>query len=217
MNRAVKRQVAGVAGLLAVVAIAHLLAPNSPLAALDALTDRPVHFGAVLVVVYLLRPLVAWPISLVSIVVGYAYGVWLGVPIALGGSVLTSLGPYYVARSYRPEDGPIGRLGDRGREAVAASGDTRAVLAARLAPVPGDAVSVGAGLANVSLGAFVLGTLLGQVPWSVAAVLAGSSLDALRMGGVTDPDPALIAAAALAAVLVLARPIQEQVPRPGNR
>lgn len=213
MNRAVKRQVAGVAGLLAVVAIAHLLAPKSPLAALDALTERPLHFAGVLVVVYLLRPLVAWPISLVSVVVGYAYGVWLGVPIALGGSVLTSLGPYYVARSYRPESGPIGRLGDRGRDAVAASGDTRAVLAARLAPVPGDAVSFGAGLANVPLAAFVIGTLLGQVPWSVVAVLAGSSLDSPRIGGI-GPDPALIVAMALAAVLLLARPVHEHVIRP---
>lgn len=216
MNRAVKRQVAGVGALLVVVAIAHLLAPTSPLAALDALTARPLPFAGVLVVVYLLRPLVAWPISLVSAVVGYAYGVWLGVPIALAGSVLTSLGPYYFARHYRPDGGPIGRLGDRGREAVAASGDTRAVLAARLAPVPGDAVSFGAGLANVPLGAFVLGTLAGQVPWSIVAVLAGSSLDSLRMGGITEPDPALIAAMALAAVLLLARPVHEHVIRPAG-
>jgi uncharacterized membrane protein YdjX (TVP38/TMEM64 family) len=210
MNRAVRRQATGVAALLAVVALAHYLAPTSPLAALDTLTSRPLAFAGVLVVVYLLRPLVAWPISLVSAVVGYAYGVTLGVPIALAGSVLTSLGPYYFARYYRPDGGPIGRLGDRGREAVAASGDTRAVLAARLAPVPGDAVSFGAGLANVPLGAFVLGTLLGQVPWSVVAVLAGSSLDSLRMDGI-GPDPALIAAMALAAALLLARPVHEHV------
>jgi uncharacterized membrane protein YdjX (TVP38/TMEM64 family) len=215
MNRAVKRQVAGVAALVAIVAIAHLLTPNSPLAALDSLTGRPLVFAGVLVLVYLLRPLVAWPISLVSAVVGYAYGVWLGVPIALVGSVLTSLGPYYFARYYRPDDGPIGRLGDHGREAVAASGDTRAVLAARLAPVPGDAVSFGAGLATVPLGAFVLGTLLGQVPWSIVAVLAGSSLESLQVGGI-GPDPALIAAMALAAVLLLARPVHEHVIRPAG-
>jgi uncharacterized membrane protein YdjX (TVP38/TMEM64 family) len=215
MNRAVKRQVLGVAALLAVVAVAHLLAPNSPLAALDSLTSRPMAFAGVLVVVYLVRPLVAWPISLVSAVVGYAYGVWLGFPIALVGTIVTSMAPFLFARRYRPSGGPIGRLGEHGRDAVAASGGTRAVLAARLAPVPADAISFGAGLANVSLGAFVLGTLLGEIPWTFVAVLAGSSLDSLRMGGI-GPDPALIAAMALAAVLLLARPVHEHVIRPAG-
>jgi hypothetical protein len=36
------------------------------------------------------------------------------------------------------------------------------------------------------------------------------------MGGITDPDPALIAAMALAAVLLLARPMYEHVLEPNR-
>jgi uncharacterized membrane protein YdjX (TVP38/TMEM64 family) len=196
--------VLGVAVLVGVVVVSHLFAPRSPLAVLDRLAGKPALFGAMLVGAYVVRPLVAWPISLVSVVVGYAYGVVVGVPVALVGAVATCLWPYLLARYCQPETGPLGRVAVWGRAAFDRSGDTRGVTAARLAPVPADAVSYGAGLANVSTGAFVAGTFLGEIPWTVAAVLAGSSLDRLSTGAVTGPDPVLIVALAALAVVLLA-------------
>jgi uncharacterized membrane protein YdjX (TVP38/TMEM64 family) len=214
MEPAVRRQLAGVALLGGIIAVSHLLLPQSPLAALGSLTGQPVVFAAVLAAVYLARPLVAWPISLVSVVVGYAYGVAVGLPIALAGAVGTSMAPYLLARYYDPEGGPLGRLAVWGREAFDWSGDTRGVTAARLAPVPADAISYGAGLANVSVSAFVVGTFVGEIPWTVAAVLAGSSLESLTVSGLAGTDPTLLVAMAVVAVVLLARPLHERLGRP---
>jgi len=222
-----RRQIAGLA-LLAVVAAASLLTgPDRLLGVARNLADSPLRFGVLLVFVYLVRPLFAWPTTLVAVLAGYAYGPLWGFPVARAGTTGSALLPFLAARYFgaRPgEDagldegaesgwgsGLVARLGDSGERFFAAAGDLRGMVVSRLAPAPSDPVSAAAGLSGVSTGAFVAGTAIGEIPWTVAAVLAGSSLDTLSTAGLNAVSWELIAAAAAVAVALLAGPAYRAV------
>lgn len=153
----------------------------------------------------------AWPTTLVAILAGYGYGAVLGFPIALAGTTGSALLPFLFARYVDGGSGLVGRLGDSGERFFAATGDLRGMIASRLAPAPSDPVSAAAGLSGVSTGAFVLGTAIGEIPWTVAAVLAGSSLETLSVGGLSAIGWELIAAAGAVAVALLAGPAYRAV------
>lgn len=205
MERATARQLAGLAGLGLVALVAALtLSPAAVARRVTALAAAPWTFAAVLGLAYLLRPVVAWPISLLSVVVGFALGVE-GVPVALGGAVLTCLPPYLLARRLGHDAGLLGTLGEHGQHYFAAAGDLRGVVAARLAPLPADPVSYTAGLSGVSLGRYALGTALGELPWVTAAVLVGASAETITTEGLHG-GPAVVVGATALAVLLLSGP-----------
>jgi uncharacterized membrane protein YdjX (TVP38/TMEM64 family) len=217
MTAVPRRQVAGLA-LLAVVAAASVLAgPDRLLGVARDLADRPLRFAVLLVGVYLVRPLFAWPTTLVALLAGYAYGPVWGFPVALAGTTGSALLPFLAARYVGSGAGAgfgsglVARLGDSGQRFFAAAGDLRGMIASRLAPAPSDPVSAAAGLSGVSTGAFVAGTAIGEVPWTVAAVLAGSSLDRLSTAGLNAVSWELVAAAAAVAVALLAGPAYRAV------
>ncbi|WP_255148755.1 TVP38/TMEM64 family protein [Halorarius halobius] len=205
MERATARQLVGLA-LLGVVALtaAVALSPAAVARRVSALASEPWLFGAVLLAAYLLRPVVAWPISVLSVVVGYAVGP-AGVPVALAGAVVTCVPPYLVARHVGHDAGLLGTLGDHGRGYFAAAGDVRGIVAARLAPLPADPVSYTAGLAGVRPGHYALGTAAGELPWVTAAVLVGASADTVTTEGLHG-GPAVIVGATALAVLLLSGP-----------
>lgn len=189
-----------VAGLLGGLVVA----PNIVVGYLEDVVFNP-WFPLVLVGLYTVRPFLAWPITAVSVVVGYRYGLVVGVPIALIGAVGTSLIPYAAARYFRPETGLFGWIADGSERFFAAAGKLRGIVAARLAPTPAEPVSAAAGLGHAPLGAFAVGTLLGELPWTVAAVFAGHSMRRLSISAAA-PDPVLVAGGILAAVVILAGP-----------
>lgn len=211
MDDATYRQLAGVAVFAAVVLVASLaLSPSRAFEAALALADRPAIFAAVVLAVALCRPLVAWPVGVLAGLIGYALGARpAAVALALAAAVATTLPPYLIARFTRPTGGPLGWAGDAGADLFATTGDTRGVLAARLAPLPTDVVSYGAGLATVPLRPFLLGTAVGELPWVIAGVLAGSSMEALTTEGLSAGLPVVVGAAAVAALL-LAAPLYRQ-------
>lgn len=194
------------AGLLvaALFAAGLLLSPRAVLARGRELAFSP-YFPLVLVGLYLARPFLAWPISALSVLVGYRYGLAVGVPLALCGAVATSLIPFYAARRVRTSGGLLGRLSEGGGRYFDFAGGFRGVVVARLVPTPAEAVSAAAGAAGVSAGTFALGTAAGELPWTVAAVLAGTSMHRLAApeAGV---DPEFVAALALGAAALLVGP-----------
>lgn len=206
MERATRRQLLGVTvGGGVVAAAAVVLSPAAVLRAAERVATRPLLFVAVLTALYLCRPFVLWPISAVSVLVGYVYGLALGFPVALAGAVLTSLPPFLLGRRARTDAGLFGSLGGAGERLVATTGALRGVVAARLAPLPTDPISYAAGLSGVGLGQFAAGTLLGELPWVAAAVLAGRSMQDLSVRG-TDAGLWLVVGAASLAILLLAGP-----------
>jgi uncharacterized membrane protein YdjX (TVP38/TMEM64 family) len=207
MERATWRQVVGVSLLGAIAAVASLVfSPDSVIAELEALATRPLLFALALVVVYLVRPFLLWPVSSIALVLGYLYGPVVALPLALAGAALTAMGPYLVGRYAQTGIGLFGSLGRSGQQFVEAVGETRGVVAARLSPVPGDPISYAAGLSNVSVRLFLAGTVIGEVPWALVAVVTGASMRTLTLSEFAL-SPAFFIALAGLAIIVLAGPV----------
>ncbi len=206
MERATYRQLLGM-GCLGAVALgaATLYSPATVVARLEHLATHPVQFALVLAGVYLIRPFLLWPVSSVALVLGYLYGPVVALPVALAGAALTGLPPFLIAR-HAGDEGLLGFVGTSGRDLVDTVGETRGVLAARLSPIPGDPVSYGAGVSDVSVGAFLVGTVLGEVPWALVTIFAGDSMRQLSVSGFSYSPAALVAMAGLA-VIVLSGPL----------
>lgn len=200
----------GATVLLIVGLGAVLTSPRWVLTRLDWLAADPVRFTAALIALALVRPLLAWPTTLIAVIVGYGWGL-RGLPVALALIALTSVPPFLLAR--RSADG--GRVATAGARAVDATGDLRGVIVSRLLPAPSDVVSVGIGLSGVPLRAFLVGTAVGELPWAFAGVVAGGSIQrVLREGLGAVIEPQLVLAAAIAALLLLAGPAYRQLRSP---
>lgn len=180
------------------------LSPQRAIQALQRVLASP-WFPLVLIALYAIRPFLAWPITAISLLVGYQYGLLLGLPIALTGAAATSLIPYAATRYADTSTGLLGLATDGSTWFFATVGDLRGLIAARLAPTPAEPVSAAAGAAGLSTPTFILGTLIGELPWTIAAVLAGHTTRQLSLDAAT-PDPWLITAGLLAALILLAGP-----------
>jgi uncharacterized membrane protein YdjX (TVP38/TMEM64 family) len=203
--RIARRHVATGAAVGALVAVGLLFSPAAAIDRLRSVVLSP-WFPVVLAGLYLVRPLLVWPITALSVLVGYRYGLVVGVPVALAGGVLTSLLPYAAARYFDTGAGLVARARSGSERFFGAAGDLRGVTAARLAPTPAEVVSVAAGMARVSLPAFVVGTVVGELPWTIAAVVAGQSMRELSLSGAETADPVLVGGGIVAALVLLAAP-----------
>ena len=192
------------AGLVALVAVfGVLVSPGVVLDRVAWVAADPLRLTAVLVVVAAVRPLFAWPTTLLAVAAGYGLGIG-GFPLALGLVVVTSLPPYWMA-GLGSGDGSVAAAGER---LVAETGDVRSVVGSRLLPLPSDVVSAGAGVAGGPLRAFALGTAIGEVPWVAAGVVAGDSFAALSSASLAAAmDPRVVVGAAMLAVLAFAGPV----------
>lgn len=180
------RVVAGAALLVAVAAAALVVSPAAAVETLSWLAADPARYLLAVVALAAVRPLFAWPTTLVGVAVGFGFGVVAGLPLALALYALTSVPPYLFGR----RAGGDGRIATAGHRVRDATGDVRGVAASRLFPAPSDVVSVGSGVAGVPLRAYLLGTVVGELPWALASVVAGASLDTLASGapgGVFEP------------------------------
>lgn len=192
-----------------VVAVALLLSPDAVLAYGTTTIASP-WFPVVLVALYTIRPFLGWPITLVSALVGYKYGLVVGLPIALAGCVLTSL-PAFVAGRRLPTSGRItGIVGARSEQYFSLTGGLRGLVAARLAPTPAEPVSAAAGLGGLSVATFAIGTIVGELPWTIAAVVLGAGLHTFDPASVTL-DWRLGILAGLGALVLVARPAYDVV------
>lgn len=195
---------AGIA-LLGLLALALVVRPAAAMRHIRGVLFSP-WFPVVLLGLYAARPFLGWPITFLSTLVGFRYGIAVGLPIALAGVVGTSLIPYGAGRRFDLEGPLVGRFVGGSRQYFRTAGDLRGIVAARLAPTPAEPVSAAAGFGGVSLWAFVLGTLIGELPWTIAAVTLGHSLSAYSLAKI-EIDWWLGAAGLLAALLLLAGPL----------
>jgi uncharacterized membrane protein YdjX (TVP38/TMEM64 family) len=210
-----RRVLAGVLLVGGITAVAVLTSPELVLARVAAVADDPLRLLALLCLLAVVRPLLAWPTSLLSLIAGYGFGLPGTLP-AVGLLTVTSVPPYLFGERGRAEllagDGRLSaaatRLDTAGDRALAVAGPFRSVLVARLAPLPSDVISGAAGVAGVPLWPYLAGTAAGELPWAVAAVVAGTSLHRLAADGLHGVfDVRLVAAAAAAGVLLLVGPV----------
>ncbi|MGQ4554885.1 VTT domain-containing protein [Halobellus sp. GM3] len=192
------RLVAG-AALAFVLAAALVTSPDAVLARAAWLVADPVRLVAATIALAAVRPLLAWPTTLLAVLLGYGLGP-ASFPLALALVALTSVPPFLLARRY----GRGGGLAAAGESFVDRAGGVRSVVASRLVPAPSDVVSVAAGVAGVRLSTFLLGTAIGEIPWVLAGVLAGASAESLAAGDLAGAtDLRLVAAASLLAALLV--------------
>lgn len=197
-------------GLGASVAVAWAVSPAAVLGPLSWLADDPLRFGAVVLALTAVRPLLAWPTTLLAVAAGFGYG-WAGLPVGVAAMVATALPPYWLARAGRVRAREDSRIAERlcgaGERFAAAAGGVRAVAATRLLPVPSDAVSIAAGGSGVRLRPLLAGTALGELPWAVVGVAIGVSADRIAAGGALTVDPAVVVPMAGLGLLLLAGPL----------
>lgn len=211
MHRATVRQLFGIALLAAIAAIAAIsTSPEAVLGKMDLLADRPALLAFALAALYITRPVLAWPISALSVLLGYLFGP-PAIPVALAGAVVTTFPPYLLARYLGHDAGLLARIGDAGKTVRRTTGDLRGVVAVRLAPLPTDPVSYAAGLAGVPIRPYVLGTAVGEAPWVGTAVLLGASMGQLVTTGLSASPLLIGTTVALALLSALSRPAYKRL------
>lgn len=212
-----RRALAGVLVVCGVVAAGLAVSPSSVASSVESVADDPVRFGLVVAGLYLVRPLFAWPTTPLAVVVGYGFGVTMGVPIALAGVLLTVVPPYlatrWVTAGSTPADvGSIpfgGTLAQTSRALgryYETAGPIRGVVVSRLAPIPSDVATCAAAVSGLSLRHLLVGTLVGELPWTVAAVVVGASAATLTAGELGDVGPLVVVASLVAAAVLLSGP-----------
>jgi len=223
------RALAGAIVVAGMIAAGLLVSPSTLLGTVDSLAADPALFGLVVAGLYLVRPLLAWPTTPLAAIVGYGFGVAAGIPIALVGVVVTVLPVFVAVRLLVTDDderaratetdcaapataleGDDGGLLERAGDAVTryydATGPLRGVTASRLAPIPSDVATCAAAVSDVEPRHLVIGTAIGELPWTTAAVVVGASAATLTSSGFGEFGIVLSAACAVAAGLLLAGP-----------
>ncbi|WP_254524692.1 VTT domain-containing protein [Natrinema caseinilyticum] len=226
------RALAGAVVAVGIVAAGVFVSPSSMLETVDSLAAEPLTFGLVVAGLYLVRPLLAWPTTPLAVVVGYGFGVVVGLPIALVGVVTTVLPVFFAVRwlavggrsatDRGPRESRVassssagdadggGTLLERAGETVTryydATGPLRGVTASRLAPIPSDVATCAAAVSDVEPRHLLLGTAIGELPWTTAAVVVGASAATVTTSGLGELGVALSVACAVAAGVLLAGP-----------
>lgn len=200
-----RRSAAGLLVLAVVLVGALAVSPDRAFALAERVADDPFVLGAVLGGLYLVRPLFAWPTTVLSLLVGAAYGVAVGIPVALVGIALTTI-PTYLATRHLGVAERFPRVDSVGSRYFDRAGPLRGTVAGRLVPIPADVVTCGAAVAGVRLRTLLAGTVVGEVPWTVAAVVVGSSAGRIARVGLDGLGPRLAVATTVAGLALLAGP-----------
>jgi len=152
--------------------------------------------------VHIAASLLFVPRTLLAIVAGLLFGMGWGIVWAASGSVAGAVAGFFAARHLSSGLDDLGRL-----EPVAVRverGGWRAVAMVRLIPVvPHSVANYVLGLTKLPVGSFAFGSLLGQLPLTVAYVDLGAAGERLAVGGASWVEPTLIGLAALSLSLLI--------------
>ena len=170
----------------------------------------------VFVAVHMAASLLFVPRTLLAIVAGLLFGMGWGTLWAALGSVAGAGAGFLVARYLNSglidldRSARLRPLLDR-----VAVGGWRAVAVFRLIPVvPHSLANYGLGLTRVRFGAYTLGSLIGQLPMTIAYVAVGAAGERVIHGGAGWLTPISIAAATLGLSLLVPLVIRHRPNRP---
>jgi len=175
-----------------------ILDPMMITAAIDRYPAAPLGFLFLQVAASLLFI----PRTLLAIVAGLLFGMGWGIVWAASGSVAGAMAGFLMARYINSGLIDLRRLGPVVGQVE--RGGWRAVAVLRLIPVmPHSVANYALGLTRLSLGAYTVGSLLGQLPMTIAFVDLGAAGERLMLGGASWVEPTLIGLAALALSLLI--------------
>jgi len=166
---------------------------------------------------FLARPLVLFPASLLAAAGGFLFGPVSGIVLAAIGCNASASIAYLIGRFLRGGDAdPTAQAGVARRYAgrVRENG-FEAVLMVQSTYLPFDLVNYLAGFMRVGWGAFALATALGSLPGTVAFVLLGASLRMDFASGAMGVEPRILVASG--AVFVVGMVLSRLLRRRGRR
>jgi uncharacterized membrane protein YdjX (TVP38/TMEM64 family) len=173
--------------------------------ALSALIGRYPAAPATFLVAHVAASLLFVPRTVPAIAAGLIFGLGWGTFWAALGSVVGAAAGFLVARYLgagflmTKHEGRLQALSRRVER-----GGWRTVAALRLIPVmPHSLANYGLGLTGLPLGAYIIGSLVGQLPMTIACVDLGAAGERLLLGRADWLVPSLVGAAALALSLLL--------------
>lgn len=193
-----------VAGVVAVWLNRAALQPDAIRAAIETHSAiAPLLF----LLLHVVASLLFVPRTLMGLVAGGVFDFWWGLIWAATGSVLGAVAGFLIARYVNsgmidleslPKLGPVLQRAE--------AGGWRAVTMLRLIPViPHSFSNYALGLTRLSLGGYALGSLLGQLPMTIAYVSFGAAGERAVAGNHDWLLPAIVGAVALAASILLPR------------
>jgi uncharacterized membrane protein YdjX (TVP38/TMEM64 family) len=190
-----------VAGIAWVWANRHALDAASIALALAHFPAAPLVFLGI----HVIASLIFFPRTVLAVAAGALFGVWWGTLWAALGSVAGALAGFLVARYVNAGLVDLESLKRFGPVLLRAErGGWRAVAVLRLVPVIPHALSNYAlGLTRLSLGSYALGSLLGQLPMTIACADFGAAGEQIAAGKAGWLEPTLIGLAALALTIVV--------------
>jgi uncharacterized membrane protein YdjX (TVP38/TMEM64 family) len=175
-----------------------VLDPMTITAAIDRYPAAPLGF----LLIHIAASLLFVPRTLLAIVAGLLFGMGWGIVWAAAGSVAGAMAGFLVARYINSGLIDVARLGPV--VAQVESGGWRAVAVLRLIPVlPHSLVNYALGLTRLPLATYAFGSLLGQLPMTIAYVDLGTAGGRLMLGGASWIEPTLICLAALSLSLLI--------------
>lgn len=190
-------------GLLAAFLTAALRHPQGVVGVMEAAlayVRQGPDGGLLLVGIYLVRPLLLLPVTVLTAFCGYLYGPLWGLVAAHLAAVASASVGYGMARWWRGRtaSAPGGWQGWMRR------GGFATVLVSRLSFVPGDLVNGASGALALPFAPFLAATALGGLPGTVVGVLAGAGMRGhdFRAAAI-EVRPGFIAASLALAVLSL--------------
>jgi uncharacterized membrane protein YdjX (TVP38/TMEM64 family) len=130
----------------------------------------------------IVRPLVLFPATLLTLAAGLLFGPVAGVIVAASGANASAMVGWAVARYVSPSSVTGGRTVVQGWSERLERNSFEAVLLMRLLFLPYDLVNYGCGLLKVKWRPFLLATAIGSLPGTIAFVLAGASVKRLDQG-----------------------------------
>jgi len=174
---------------------------------LKALIAGDAYAPLIFLAIHVAASLLFMPRTPLSIAAGLLFGLWWGTLWAVAGAMAGSVAGFALARYVnagwiRPERLP--KLGEL--LARVERGGWRAVALIRIVPImPHTPVNYAFGLSRISLGDYMLGSLVGQLPITVFCVDVGAAGGQVLTGSANWVEPALVGVGALALSLLLPR------------
>jgi uncharacterized membrane protein YdjX (TVP38/TMEM64 family) len=141
---------------------------------------------AAYIAVYLVRPVVLFPASILTVVAGVLFGPYVGVAVVVVAANASAMIAYGIGRGLRYTRRPTTETTDasfaeRWSEQLR-DNSFETVLVMRLLFLPYDLVSYLCGVLRIKWPAFLAATALGSLPGTVSFVLIGSSLERVDQG-----------------------------------
>jgi uncharacterized membrane protein YdjX (TVP38/TMEM64 family) len=190
-----------IAGIGAAIVNRQSLDADSLAAAIGRYPAAPLVF----LLVHTLASLVFFPRTVLGVAAGVLFGAWWGTLWAALGSTVGAVVVFLVARYLNagfidleniPRFGPILLRAERG--------GWRAVAVLRLIPViPHSLSNYALGLTRLNLGPYAVGSLIGQLPMTIACAQFGAAGEQLAAGKAGWVVPTLIGLAALSVTIIV--------------